>query len=103
MIATFVKWTFIICFVYRHTHVLVDRGVSWEMALQLYDQYLIDHQPQASSCSQLDHVRGSGFYRSKKEQYHCHLYVLALLKENSTHLFNITRFAYNSHVHSHVC
>jgi hypothetical protein len=80
-----------------HTHVVVDRGVSWEKALQLYDQHIADHQPlvatesASAGGSGQGGCRGSGFYCSKREQYHRHLYLLALQKENSTHLFNITR------------
>ena len=73
----------------RHTHVVVDRGVSWETAVQVYEQHLSDHGASESSTA----GRGqSGFYCSRREQYHRHLYILALQKENSTHLFNIIRF-----------
>ncbi len=59
-----------------HTHVVADRGVCWEDACAL---------------AALAQGEGSGFYRSKREQYHRHLYLLALRKENSSHLFNIIR------------
>ena len=68
---------------------VVDRGVSWETAVQVYEQHLSDHGASESSTA----GRGqSGFYCSRREQYHRHLYILALQKENSTHLFNIIRF-----------
>lgn len=73
-------------YIYRHTHVVVDRGISWEGALELYHQHTTDSgsgEPVVST--------GSGFYRSKREQYHRYLYLLALQKEASTHLFNIVR------------
>ena len=79
---------------------VVDRGVSWEEALQLYHQHTSDDELQASGAVQAgssgrDVVRGtSGFYRSKREQYHRYLYLLALHKDNSTHLYNITRYVY---------
>ena len=84
----------------RHTHVVVDRGVSWEEALQLYHQHTSDDELQASGAVQAgssgrEVVRGtSGFYRSKREQYHRYLYLLVLQKDNSTHLYNITRYVY---------
>ena len=65
-----------------HTHVVADRGMSWQEALDLSQQY-----PN----------RPSGFYRSKREQYNNYLYLLALQKENSSHLFNIIR-SHTSHM-----
>ncbi len=64
------------CFHSSHTHVVADRGMCWE------DAYALGAQAKG---------KGSGFYRSKREQYHRHLYLLALQKENSSHLFNIIR------------
>jgi hypothetical protein len=68
-----------------HTHVVVDRGVSWEKVVKLYEEHL---SPLSSNEIPSG---GSGFYRSRREQYHNHLYILALQKGMSTHLFNITR------------
>lgn len=62
---------------YSHTHVVADRGVSWAEA--------------SSLAQQAANRKGSGFYRSKREQYHRHLYLLALQKESASHLFNIIR------------
>lgn len=59
-----------------HSHVMVDRGVGWEEASRLAKEAV---------------GTNSGFYRSRREQYHRHLYLLALPKENSSHLFNIIR------------
>ena len=60
----------------RHVKLLTDRGVSWEMALKRKQQ----------SKGKMD-----GFYCSKKEQKGKRLYLLAIQKESSTHLFTITR------------
>ena len=70
---------------------VVDRGVSWEVAVQLYEQHLSDHQSLVGDGPSQAAAKGSGFYCSRREQYHHHLYLLALQKENSTHLFNIVR------------
>ena len=45
----------------------------------------------SSLAQQAANRKGSGFYRSKREQYHRHLYLLALQKESASHLFNIIR------------
>ena len=60
----------------RHVKLLTDRGVSWEMALNRKEQ----------SIGKMD-----GFYCSKKQQKGKRLYLLAIQKESSTHLFTITR------------
>lgn len=72
---------------------VVDRGISWERALELYHQHMSHHDQLVTTDSNGGQVvsTGSGFYRSKKEQYHRYLYLLALQKEASTHLFNIVR------------
>ena len=57
---------------------VADRGVSWAEA--------------SSLAQQAANRKGSGFYRSKREQYHRHLYLLALQKESASHLFNIIRW-----------
>ena len=57
---------------------VADRGVSWAEA--------------SSLAQQAANRKGSGFYRSKREQYHRHLYLLALQKESASHLFNIIRY-----------
>ena len=79
---------------------VVDRGVSWDKALELYQQHMSDHGEVSQESS-----RGSGFYCSRREQFHQHLHLLALEKENSAHLFNIVRcgcvvttFAFNTPV-----
>lgn len=73
---------------------VVDRGIGWERALELYHQHASDHDllitTDSGSGGQVV-TTGSGFYRSKREQYHRYLYLLALRKEASTHLFNIVR------------
>jgi hypothetical protein len=74
-----------------HTHVVVDRGVGWDMALQLYEEHVAEHKSEVADQSSPAAGRGSGFYCSRREQYHQHLYLLALQKENSPHLFNIVR------------
>ena len=63
---------------HSHTHVVADRGISWEEATSL--------------AQQAADTRGSGFYRSRREQYHRHLYLLALQKESASHLFKIIRW-----------
>ena len=68
---------------------VVDRGVSWERAMQLFEQHGSDYQSSG---------RDSGFYCSRREQYRRHLYLLALQKETSTHLFNIIRFLNKSEI-----
>jgi hypothetical protein len=67
-----------ICFD-RHVKLLTDRGVSWEMALNRKEQ----------SKGKMD-----GFYCSKKEQKGKRLYLLAIQKESSSHLFTITRYTF---------
>ena len=56
---------------------VADRGVSWKEA--------------SSLAQQAANRKGNGFYRSKREQYHRHLYLLALQKESGSYLFNIIR------------
>lgn len=62
---------------HRLTHVVLDRGISWEAAVEILSQ-----SPPSPD---------NGFYRSKREQYGHHLYILACQKENSPRLFNIVR------------
>lgn len=69
---------------------VVDRGVSWEGALKLYHQHMSDYELLVTPGS--GSGVGSGFFCSKREQYHRHLYLLALQKASSTHLFNIVRY-----------
>ena len=70
---------------------VVDRGVGRDMALQLYEEQAAEHKSEVADQSSPAAGRGSGFYCSRREQYHQHLYLLALQKENSPHLFNIVR------------
>ena len=62
---------------FRHVTVNVDRGIGWDSAVK---------QLQDNGKSKFD-----GFYCSKREQKGRRLYLLAIQKESSTHLFNITR------------
>ncbi|CAH3183124.1 unnamed protein product, partial [Porites lobata] len=55
----------------------VDRGIGWDSAVK---------QLQDNGKNKFD-----GFYCSKREQKGRRLYLLAIQKESSTHLFNITR------------
>ena len=64
-------------FHFSHTHVVADRGVSWEEAVEM--------------ASRTTTGQGSGFYHSKREQYHHYLHLLAIQKENAPLLFNIIR------------
>ena len=62
----------------RHVTVLIDRGYSWEQALD-----------------RLSVHKGSpdnGFYMTRREVRGKHLFVLATLKEGSGHIFKITRY-----------
>jgi hypothetical protein len=60
-----------------HTHVILDRGVTWEAANRLLEE----------SPSHED----NGFYRSKREQFGRNLYLLALQKDTAPHLFHLIR------------
>ncbi|XP_057302346.1 uncharacterized protein LOC130636592 isoform X2 [Hydractinia symbiolongicarpus] len=60
----------------RHVLVLVDRGVPFEQAVEKYN---------------VNKHNESGFYRSKRDQYGRKLYVLAIQKERSNHLFTVMR------------
>ena len=82
-------------FLSRHTHVIVDRGVGWDKALQLHGEHLSGTKTEVADQPSPAASRGSGFYCSRREQFHQHLYLLALQKENSTHLFNIIRLFFN--------
>ena len=62
---------------FRHVTVNVDRGIGWDSAVK---------QLQDNGKNKFD-----GFYCSKREQKGRRLYLLAIQKESSTHLFNITR------------
>ena len=68
---------FLHAYVCRLTHVVLDRGISWEAAVEILSQ-----SPPSPD---------NGFYCSKREQYGRRLYILACQKENSPHLFNIVR------------
>ena len=57
--------------------VSVDRGIDWVSAVKIF---------QENGSKKFD-----GFYCSKREQKGKRLYLLAIQKETSTHLFNITR------------
>ncbi|KAL5473421.1 hypothetical protein EMCRGX_G027903 [Ephydatia muelleri] len=59
-----------------HTHVVADRGVSWEEAAEM---------------ARTATGQGSGFYHSKREQYRHQLHLLAIQKENSPLLFSVIR------------
>lgn len=61
----------------KHVTLNVDRGIDWDSAVNLFQEH---------GSNNLD-----GFYRSKREQRGQRLFLLAILKESSTHLFNITR------------
>ncbi|CAH3197141.1 unnamed protein product [Porites evermanni] len=61
----------------KHVTVNVDRGIGWDSAVE---------QLQDNGKNKFD-----GFYCSKREQKGRRLYLLAIQKESSTHLFNITR------------
>ncbi|CAH3198888.1 unnamed protein product, partial [Porites evermanni] len=61
----------------KHVTVNVDRGIGWDSAVK---------QLQDNGKNKFD-----GFYCSKREQKGRRLYLLAIQKESSTHLFNITR------------
>jgi len=61
----------------KHVTVNVDRGIDWDSAVKLF---------QENGSNKFD-----GFYCSKREQKGRRLYLLAIRKETSTHLFNITR------------
>lgn len=61
----------------KHMTVNVDRGIGWDSAVK---------QLQDNGKNKFD-----GFYCSKREQKGRRLYLLAIQKESSTHLFNITR------------
>ena len=63
----------------RHVTLSVDRGIDWDSAVKQF---------QETGSSKLD-----GFYCSKREQRGKRLYLLAIQKESSTYLFNITRCA----------
>lgn len=62
---------------FRHVTVNVDRGIGWDSAVK---------QLQDNGKNKFD-----GFFCSKREQKGRRLYLLAIQKESSTHLFNITR------------
>lgn len=61
----------------KHVTVSVDRGIDWDSAVKIF---------QENGSKKFD-----GFYCSKREQKGRRLYLLAIQKETSTHLFNITR------------
>lgn len=61
----------------KHVTVNVDRGIDWDSAVRLF---------QENGSKKFD-----GFYCSKREQKGKRLYLLAIQKETSGHLFNITR------------
>ena len=65
------------CHSFRHVTVNVDRGIDWDSAVRLF---------QENGSKKFD-----GFYCSKREQKGKRLYLLAIQKETSGHLFNITR------------
>ena len=60
-----------------HTTLVVDRGMSWEKAKQ-----------------RLENLPGpdNGFYKSKRATWGKSLYILATLKQGSSHLFKIARY-----------
>lgn len=68
---------FLYVFLERHVTLNVDRGIDWDVAVKLFQEH---------GSNNLD-----GFYCSKREQRGQRLFLLAILKESSTHLFNITR------------
>ncbi|EDO43449.1 predicted protein [Nematostella vectensis] len=61
----------------QHVTLSVDRGIEWPAAMKRYE-----------NSAQGKH---DGFYWSKREQRYQRFYLLAIQKENSTHLFNIIR------------
>lgn len=60
----------------KHVALIVDRGMSWEMALKR----LSNHSG-----------KNDGFYMSRRETRGKRLYLLATQKENSSHVFKIAR------------